>query len=94
MLVNLNVTNTVARGDVTPHWRDSMNARNAHARRARLGLTLLLLMTGACLQTTPPIVISDYCENAVIITFDAAEDTLATISEIRKSNAVYTALCQ
>ena len=46
------------------------------------------------MQTTPPIVISDYCENAVIITFDAAEDTLATISEIRKSNAVYTALCQ
>ena len=70
-----------------------MNVRNVPALPARLGLTLLLLLTGGCLQTTPPVVISDYCDNAVIISFDAAEDTLATISEIRKSNAVYTALC-
>jgi hypothetical protein len=59
-----------------------------------LALIPLIFVTVGCLQTTPQtVVISDYCDNSQALSFSAANDSLQTINEIRRHNAVFKQLC-
>ena len=86
--------NTAVRADGLPRWTASTNGKGESMRRMWLALIPLTLLTASCSLTTQTLVVDSYCDNARLMTFDAAVDSLETISEIRSHNAVFNRLCK